>query len=141
MTISLHPRHGEELVINGRWWRYLREISEALGRDVFDDAGGDEQGGPTPYLPAVMTRVYANMIQDHLERLVEVRHRKRGKEEINRYEPCLDSPELRRRYRRSKLVEIVRLVEDPEAVAFVQQYIDLLQNSSGVWIYDERVVG
>ncbi len=140
MSISLHPRRGEDLVIGGTWWRYLRELTEALGRDIFDDAGGDEQGGPTPYLPAEMARQYATMIEDHLHELVEVRRRHRGRDEIASYEPTLDSPDLRRRHGRSKLVEIVRIVDDHDAVSFVRQYIELLRNSGGVWIYDERVI-
>ena len=141
MSISLHPRDGEDLVINGRWWRYLRELTEALGKDIFDDAGGDDHGGPTPYLPADTARQYADLIEANLNELVEIRRRRRGQTEVSSFEPCLNSPELRRQHARSKLVEIVRVADDPEALAFVRQYVDLLRNSSGVWIYDERVGG
>lgn|GEM_PF-4316572 len=139
MSISLHPRKGaDDLVINGRWWRYLREVLEALGSDVFADSG-DEYGGPTPYLTASTARYYAAQIEDHLGELVELRHRRGGGDQIVRYEPALDSPELRRRHHRSKLVDVVRIEDDPEAVAFLRQFSALLRESSGVWIYDERV--
>ena len=44
----------------------LEQGTWAVGRNIFEDAGGDEQYGPTPYLPAEIARQYARLIHAHL---------------------------------------------------------------------------